>query len=146
MAVTTELKTGSTITVGKNTIAQPYLGVTPLCTGSGNQPNAVAIATLTPTATTCAYLCGLIATGSGATSAKPVVVTVDGLLGGTRSFCYGFIQPIAAVNTPLILNFDPPLSAADINTPIVVTVPAGGVGNLNSMVTAYGFYSTMPTI
>lgn len=146
MAVTISQQAGSNIEVSKATLAQPYLGVRPLCTGSGNQPNAPAIATLTPTATTIAYLCGLIATGSGATSAKPVVVTVDGLLGGTRSFCYGFTQPIAAVNTPLILNFDPPLSAADINTPIVVTVPAGGAGNLNSMVTAYGFYSTMPTI
>ena len=146
MAVVTSLQAGSNIEINKGTIAQPYIGVTPLVSGSGNQPNAIATATLTPSATTCAYLCGMIVTGSGAGAKTNVLVTVSGLLGGTRSFVYGFDTPATSINQPLNFNFNPPLPAAAINTPIVVTVPAGGVGNLNSMVTIYGFASTMPQI
>ena len=102
-------------------------------------PNAEAVATLTPSATTCAYLCGFVVTGGGGTAEKIVVVTVAGLLGGTRSFCYAFRDDPQAVNEMLNLNFNPPLPAAAVNTPIVITCPAGGTGNLYNMVTAYGF-------
>jgi hypothetical protein len=138
---TTAAKQSATgnIEVNKQTMAQPYLGVIPLVTGSGNQPNAAALAMLTGTPTTCVYLSGVIVTGSGATTAKPVLVTISGLIGGARNFVYGFGADVNAPNQPLILNFDPPLPAVAVNTAIAVTVPPGGTGNLNSMVTAYGF-------
>ena len=134
---------GGNLSVTKNTLAQPYLGVTPLVTGSGNQANAEAKVTLTGTPSNIVYLCGLVVTGGGGSAEKIVLVTVAGLLGGTRSFCYAFRDDPQAVNEPLILHFDPPLPAADVNTPIVITCPAGGTGNLYNMVFAHGYSSTM---
>ena len=127
------------IEVIKTTMAQPYLSVIPLATGSGNQPKAIAQAHLTPTPTTTAYLCGFVVTGSGATTAAVLPVIVEGLLGGPRAFAYGFVQGINNANPPLALNFNPPLPASGPGIQILVTVPAGPDGNLFSMVTAYGY-------
>lgn len=115
-------------------------GVTPLIAGSGNVANASAAATLTGTATTTVYLAGFEITGSGATAALPVTVTVGGLLGGTRSYTYSFASGVLVGNLPLIVDFDPPLPASAINTAIVVTCPASGAGGTNNTVVAHGFY------
>jgi hypothetical protein len=131
-----------TITVDKVTMAQPYLGVVPLVTGSSNMANAEAKATLTGTAATCVYMSGFIVSGAGAATPKAVIVAVDGLLGGPRSFTYAFADDPKKANQTLQFNFIPPLPAAAINTPIVITVPPGGTGNVQSMVFAYGFYTT----
>lgn len=114
-------------------------GATPLIGGSGNVANAPAVGTLTPSATTTAYLAGFHVTGAGATVGLPVVVTVAGLLGGTRSYIYTAIAGALLPNTPLQISFDPPLPASAVNTPIVVTCPALGVGNTNNAVVAHGF-------
>ena len=127
------------IEVIKATMAQPYLGVIPLATGSGNCPNGLAMVHLTPTQNSTAYLCGFIVTGSGSVGGSIVLVTIEGLLGGTRSFCYGFEAGVNKVNTPLAFNFNPPLPGVAPGAQILLTVPAGGSGNLNSMATIYGF-------
>jgi hypothetical protein len=127
------------IEVSKATMAQPYLGVIPLATGSGNNPKTAAQAHLTPTPTSTAYLCGFVVSGSGATVASVAPVIVEGLLGGPRSFAYGFAQGINTVNTPLVLNFNPPLPASAPGVQILITVPPGGDSNLFSMVTIYGY-------
>ena len=118
-----------------------YPNTTPLIDGSGNKANASAVATLTGTATTTVYLSGFEVTGSGATTALPVTVTVAGLLGGTRSYTYSFASGALVANTPLIVAFDPPLPASAINTAIVVTCPASGTGGTNNTVVAHGFYA-----
>lgn len=118
-----------------------YATTTPLIAGSGNVANASAAATLTGTSTTTVYLAGFEVTGSGSTAALPVTVTVAGLLGGTRSYTYGFAAGALVGNVPLIVTFDPPLPASAINTAIVVTCPAGGAGNTNNTVVAHGFYA-----
>lgn len=118
-----------------------YSTTTPLIAGSGNVANASAAATLTPTATTTAYISGFEVTGSGATAALPVTVTVAGLLGGTRSYTYNFAAGVLVGNTPLIVAYDPPLPASAINTAIVVTCPASGTGGTNNTVVAHGFYA-----
>lgn len=115
-------------------------GVTPLIAGSGNKANASAAATLTGTSTTTVYISGFEVTGSGATAALPVTVTVAGLLGGTQSYTYGFAAGVLVGNLPLVVDFDPPLPAAAINTAIVVTCPASGSGGTNNTVVAHGFY------
>jgi hypothetical protein len=130
------------IEVIKATMAQPYLGVIPLATGSGNCPNGLAMVHLTPTQNSTAYLCGFIVTGSGSVGGSLVLVTVEGLLGGTRSFCYGFEAGVNKVNTPLAFNFNPPLIGVAPGAQILLTVPAGGTGNLNSMATIYGYAAT----
>ncbi len=114
-------------------------GLTALINSSGNKANASAAATLTPSATTTAYLSGFEVTGSGATAALPVSVTVTGILGGTLTYTYNFSAGALVGNTPLVVAFDPPLPASAINTAIVVTCPASGAGGTNNTVVAHGF-------
>jgi hypothetical protein len=119
----------------------PYpSGAVALSAGSAVVANASAVATLTGTATTTVYISGFEITGAGATAGLPVTVTVAGLLGGTRSFVYTFAVGATLPNTPLIVQFNPPLPASGVNTPIVVTCPAGGVGNTANVANAQGFY------
>lgn len=112
---------------------------TPLVAGSGNVANATAAATLTPSATTTAYLAGFEISGSGATAGLPVTVTVSGLLGGSRLYTYSFAAGALVGNLPLVVDFLPPLPASAVNTPIVVSCPAGGAGNTNNTVVAHGY-------
>lgn len=113
---------------------------TPLAAGTGNVANASAVATLTGTATTTVYISGFEITGSGATAGLPVLVTVAGLLGGTRTYVYTFEAGVLVGNKPLTVQFAPPLPASAINTAIVVTCPASGAGGTNNSAVAHGFY------
>src|SRR5512139_903147 len=123
-------------------VGSPYNeGATPLIAGSGNIANNTAAATLTGPATTTVYISGFEVTGSGATAALPVTVTVAGLLGGTRSYTYNFAAGVLVGNTPLIVSFFPALPASAVNTAIVVTCPASGAGGTNNTVVAHGFYA-----
>lgn len=121
--------------------AKVYPGTTALIAGSGNKANASAVATLTGGATTTVYISGFEITGSGATAALPVTVTVAGLLGGTQSYTYNFASGALVGNTPLIVTYDPPLPASAVNTNIVVTCPASGAGGTNNTVVAHGFHA-----
>lgn len=112
----------------------------PLIAGSGNVANATAAATLTGTATTTVYLAGFEITGAGATAGLPVTVTVSGILGGTRSYTYVFATGATVANNTLGIQFVPPIPASAVNTPIVVSCPAGGAGNTNNTAVAHGFY------
>jgi hypothetical protein len=114
-------------------------GVTALIAGSGNKANVSASATLTPSATQTAYISGFEISGAGATAALPVTVTVAGLLGGTQNYTCCFAAGALVGNLPLVVDFDPPLPASEINTPIVVTCPASGAGGTNNTVVAHGF-------
>lgn len=121
--------------------ATPYqTNQIPIIGGSGNVANASAAATLTGTATTTVYLAGFEITGAGATVGLPVTVTVAGLLGGTRSYTYVFAVGALVSNQPLNVQFNPPLPAAAVNTPIVVTCPASGAGGTNNTAVAHGYY------
>lgn len=123
-------------------VGSPYNeGATALIAGSGNVANASAAATLTPTATTTAYISGFEVTGAGATAAAVATVTVAGLLGGTRSYTYTFPAGVTVACTPLIVSFFPALPASAVNTAIVVTCPASGAGGTNNTVVAHGFYA-----
>lgn len=115
-------------------------GSVPLISGSGNKANASAVGTLTPTATTTAFITGFEVTGSGATAALPVTVTVAGLLGGTQSYTYSFAAGVLVANSPLAVTFFPALPASAVNTAIVVTCPASGAGGTNNTVVAHGYY------
>lgn len=112
---------------------------TALIAGSGNVANAAAAATLTGTATTTVYIAGFEMTASGATAGLPVLLTITGLLGGTRTYIFTFPTGVL-VGEQLVVKFDPPLPASAINTAIVVSCPAGGAGNTNAAMVAHGFY------
>lgn len=138
-------KSGETVTIGKMTLAQPYLGVIPLLSGSGAVANQPASAQLLPTPTSCAYLSSFSVTGTGATAANAVVVAVNGLMGGaTRTYAYCFSAGINAPNQPLILRFDPPLQGDGLGAPITITCPSSGAGGLINCVNAHGYASTLP--
>lgn len=111
-----------------------------LVAGSGNVANASAAATLTPGTTTTAYIAGFSVTGAGATAGANVLVTVAGLLGGTRTYVYTFATGVAVANAPLNICFNPPLPASAANTAIVVTCPASGAGGTHNAVVAHGFH------
>jgi len=131
------------ITVGKTTLAQPYLGVRPLGMSSQNEADSEAKVTLNGDDDTAVYLCGVIVTGSGADVANVVEVRITGLESGPRTFIYGFEEGPTKINQPLVLTFIPPLPATDVNTPVTITCPASGPGGLHNTVTAWGFASTV---
>lgn len=106
---------------------------------SGNVANASAVATLAGTAAKTTYITGFCLSASGATAGADVTATITGLLGGTKSYTFTF--PVGAVvpATPINVQFSRPLPASAQNTAIVVTLPAGGVGNTNAAATAEGY-------
>lgn len=119
----------------------PYpSGRVALSAGSAVVANAAAVATLTGTASTLVHIAGFEITGAGATAGLPVTVTLSGLLGGTRSYIYTFATGALLPNAPLQVVFIPPIPASAVNTPIVLTCPAGGTGNTANVANAHGFY------
>lgn len=111
-----------------------YLG-----SSSGNQANANAVATLTPRTGKTAYLSEFTITGAGATAGLAVVATITGVVGGTRSSVFTFPAGAGVGATPLIKAFTLPIKATAPDIPIVITLPASGVGGLNAAVAASGY-------
>lgn len=115
-------------------------GATALANSSGNQPAATATATLTSATGRTAFLSGFEWTGSGATGAAVVVLTITGVVGATLSYAIQVAATSAAVPiAPMIVPFNPPLQASATATNIVVSVPSLGTGNVASCVTAHGY-------
>jgi hypothetical protein len=113
---------------------------TPVQASSGNVAAAPATATLAAGgANVLTYLSVFEFTGAGATAASVVALTITGVIGGTMT--YNIAVPAGATIgiPPLVVEFNPPLQAAALNTPIVVSVPSLGAGNTNSAVVAHGY-------
>jgi hypothetical protein len=115
------------------------VGATPVGSSSGNQSNATATATLPGVSGKTTYIKGFHVTGSGATIGLGVILTVTGLLAGTFSYVYTATAGAILANTPLLVLFGDGLPASSTNTPIVVSCPALGLGNLNNVVNAWGY-------
>lgn len=113
--------------------------IVPVRGASGNVANAIAAATLAAAVGKTTYITGFTVTGAGATAGLPVLVTVTGTLGGTHTHVYAAVAGALLANTPLIVRFTMPIPASDVNTAIVVTVPALGTGNTHSTVVATGY-------
>lgn len=114
-------------------------GAIPINGKSAVVANAAAVATLDSDAGRTTYITGFEVTGGGATSGLLVDVTVAGLIGGTITYVYAAAVGALVANTPLLVNFSPPLPASAPDTDIVVTVPALGAGNTKCAVVAHGF-------
>jgi len=114
-------------------------GSTPVIASSGNVANAVAAATMPATALVTNYITGFEITGTGATAGLPVTVTITGILGGTISYTYDFSGSAITANNSLQVVYTPALPASAVNTAIVVSCPAGGVGNTNNTVVVHGY-------
>lgn len=131
-----------TLQAGVGNAALVLAGAPPtgsLVSSSGNVANAAAVATLAAAAGKTTYISGFEITGGGATAASLVTATVVGLLGGTASYTIGVVAGATAPNSPLVVEFNPPIPASAPNTAIVVTVPALGAGSTNSTVVAHGY-------
>ena len=113
---------------------------TPVVISSANQANANAVATLPAVAGRTLYLTGFEATATGATAGLAVNVTVTGINGGTLNYAFAAPTGVLLGANPLLVQYEFPLPASDVNTAIVVTLPALGLGNTNATVVAHGYY------
>lgn len=121
--------------VRTSTVAAPTTTVA----SSGNVANASAVATLAATAAKTNYITGFQCTATGATVALAANLTVTGLAGGTLTYTFAFPVGVAVAATSLNVTFPNPVPASATNTAVVVTLPAGGVGNTNAACNAQGF-------
>lgn len=114
-------------------------GAVPITADSGNQANAVATATLAAAAAAKTWITGFEVTGTGATGALVVTVTVTGVVGGPLHYTYVFVAGATTLNTPLIVEFPKPIPTPAVNSTIAVSCPASGVGGTNNTVVAHGY-------
>lgn len=129
------------LTAGTNTIGAVNLVVgTSIRGASGNVANAAATATLTGTATTTVYITSFSCIPGGSTTAAVVNPTITGTLGGTLTYTAASPASATSVGNTVQQTFTPPFPASAVNTPIVVTMPALGIGNTNATCVATGFH------
>jgi len=114
-------------------------GATPITASSGNVANAVATATLAAVAGKTTYITGFEVTGAGATAGLVVSVSVVGTITAGLTYTSAAAVGVLMANTPLLIQFDPPIPASATNITIAVSVPALGLGNTNSTVVAHGY-------
>lgn len=108
-------------------------------TSSATGANAAITATLPGAAGKTTRISGFEVTGTGATSATIVTVTVTGLVSGTLNYVVAIPAGIQTSITPLLVTFPREVAASAENTAIVVNVPAFGLGNTNVAVSAHGY-------
>jgi hypothetical protein len=111
----------------------------PLTAASGNVVAAPAVATLPGAPGLTTFISGFEITASGATAASCVNATVAGVVSGSLTYAFCAPAGVTAEAPPLIVNFNPPIPAASVNTAIVVTLPSLGAGNANAAVVTHGF-------
>lgn len=114
-------------------------GATAITAASGNVAAATAAATLAAVAGKTTHIAGFSITGAGATTALPVIVTVTNTITGTLSYTYVAVAGVLLANTPLHVQFNPPIPASATNTTIVVSCPTLGAGNTHNAAVAYGY-------
>jgi hypothetical protein len=100
--------------------------------------NAAAVAALPAVAGRLNDLTELRVFVGGATAASIQLITVTGLLGGTRTY------PVAApagvtLGGYVVLEFNPPLPASAVNTAISASMAALGAGNTNAKARISGY-------
>jgi hypothetical protein len=106
---------------------------------SGNVAAGVATATLAAAVGKVDYICGFSITSAGSTAAAVVSPTVTSVITSTMTFTYTTVAGATLANAPLVVPFNPCISAATPNTTIPVSVPSLGAGNTNTTVNAWGF-------
>ena len=111
----------------------------PVTAASGNVAAAAAVATLPGAPGLTTFISGFEITASGATAASCVNATVAGVVSGSLTYTFCAPAGITAEAPPLIVNFNPPIPAASVNTAIMVTLPSLGAGNTNATVVTHGF-------
>ena len=67
------------------------------------------------------------------------MATITGVLNSTPTYIVCAVVGATTMGAPILMTFTPPLQSSAVNTAIVVTVPALGVGNTNAAVNAHGY-------
>jgi hypothetical protein len=111
---------------------------TPVSASSTGAAGAIS-ATLTHATGKTTYLTGFTVTGSGATAASVITVTLAGCAGGTMSFVMAIPAGVTAAVQPLSVSFNPALAAATPSSDIVLSVPTLGPGNTNIAASLWGY-------
>lgn len=117
------------------TTSSPYPNSAVPVTISTTGTTAATAATLPGVANKTTYISGFSIT-SDATAALAGTATVAGVVSGTMSFIQGV--GVAPAVVELSKFFDPPIPASAVNTGIVITSVAAGVGG-NTAVNAWGY-------
>lgn len=110
----------------------------PVAASSGNLSNAEAIATLPGAPNLLTYITSFQCTSTGSDIVLGVTITVAGVVGGTQSYAFNTGDNKIA-GDQMIIPYSYPLPASAENTPIVVSMPANGVGNTHASCSAQGF-------
>ena len=124
------------VTQGK---AQTQPHTFPVTAASGNVAAGPAVATLPGAPGLTTFISGFEITASGATAASCVNATVTGVVSGNLTYTFCAPAGLTAEAPPLLVNFNPPIPAASVNAPIVVSLPSLGAGNANAAVVTHGF-------
>lgn len=106
---------------------------------SGNVAAGVATASLAAATGKVTYICGFAITSAGSTGAAVVSPTVTNTVTGTMTFTYASVAGVTLGNQPLVVHFNPCISANAPNTAIAVSLPSLGAGNTNASVSAWGY-------
>jgi hypothetical protein len=127
-------------TVGGDIAGGLPAGSTMVTASSGNVAAAVAAAAIPAAgAAVMNYVNGFILTGSGATAASVILVTLAGVLGGTMTFALAIPAGVTVNVPPLIITFPKPIPASALNTAITASSPSFGAGNTNAAMVIHGF-------
>ncbi len=125
--------------LGSVQVRQYELGAATYLTATDSKAAAIATATLAGAAGKTTYITGFQVTGTGATGATVVTVTVTGTITGTMNYTIAVPAGAAVGITPLVVSFASPVPASGQNQAIAVNVPSFGLGNTNVTVSAQGF-------
>lgn len=82
---------------------------------------------------------GFEITADGSTAGLVVTATLTGVVGGPLNYVFTFPVGALVPASPLIVEFSPALPASATNTPIVLSLPAGGAGNSAAAANIHGF-------
>ncbi len=129
-----------TVNIGSGVNINPLpTGATGLTAGTVAAAAAMA-AVLQGTGGLTTYISGFQVTGMGASTAVGALVTVTGLTSGTMPFYVPIpVNTVLSGIVPLVVPFDPPLSASAPSLNIQVNVASFGSGNTAAAVSAQGF-------
>ncbi len=114
-------------------------GAVPITATTGNMANFNDSAHLAAASGKTTYISGFEVSGSGATGALVVTVSVNNTVSGNMLYTYVFVAGVTTANTPLIVEFSRAIPANAPNTEITVNCPASGAGGTNNVVSAHGY-------
>ena len=114
-------------------------GMSGVIAKSGVVANGIASATIPAVAGKKNYISGFEITGTGATLGAAATAVLSGIVNGPVQYVVAAPAGVLVAVAPLVVTFDPPIPATDVNVAITLSLPALGLGNLNASVVIHGY-------